>query len=222
MEIYPIPGFSEPFSCFTHLFATIVFIPWGWILIRRGRGSRVRVVSLTLFVFATLLMLSMSGVYHLLSPGGAGRAVLARLDHAAIFVLIAGTFTPPHCILFRGVMRWGMLLVIWSIAITAITLKSIFFADFPEWLGLCLYLGMGWMGVVSGWALLKRYGFKSIRMLLWGGIAYSVGAVFDFARAPILITGVVGPHELFHVAVLVGLVLHWRWIYGWAHWEIAR
>ncbi|MCH7686959.1 MAG: hypothetical protein IH899_09800 [Planctomycetes bacterium] len=82
MDVYPIRGFSEPFSCFTHLFSTGIFLVWGWFLLRQGRGSRGRLLSLGLFVFATLLMLTMSGVYHLLSPGGAGRAVFARLDQA--------------------------------------------------------------------------------------------------------------------------------------------
>ena len=215
MDIYEIPGFSEPFSCFTHLFPTGIFLVWGWFLLRRGRGSRGRLLSLGVFVFATLLMLTMSGVYHLLSPGGAGRAVLARLDQAGIFVLIAGTFTPIHAILFQGVWRWGMLMVIWCAAITAIILKSIYFNDVSEVLDLSLYLGLGWVGVVSGLALYRRLGLDFVLPLLWGGVAYSIGAILDFTRTPVLIPGVIGPHELFHVAVLTGLTLHWWWVYKW-------
>jgi channel protein (hemolysin III family) len=169
MDVYPIRGFSEPFSCFTHLFSTGVFLVWGWFLLHRGRGSLSRLLSLGVFVFATLFMLSMSGVYHLFSPGGAGRAVLARLDQAAIFVLIAGTFTPIHTILFQGVWRWGMLLVVWCAAITAITLKSIYFDDVSETLSLGLYLGLGWVGVVSGLALYRRLGLNFVLPLLWEG-----------------------------------------------------
>ncbi|NIR95541.1 MAG: DNA-binding protein, partial [Gammaproteobacteria bacterium] len=62
---------------------------------------------------------------------------------------IAGTFTPIHGLLFTRSLRWGILLLIWAIAITGITLKSIFFNDIAEWLGLTLYLGLGWVGALT-------------------------------------------------------------------------
>jgi len=113
--------------------------------------------SLSVFALSSVLLLSLSGVYHLLAPGTAGRQVLQRLDHAAIFVLIAGSFTPVHAILFRGAWRWAMLAGIWAAAITGLVLKTVFFATLPEWLGLLMYLGLGWMGVISALALAGRY-----------------------------------------------------------------
>src|SRR6478672_10312211 len=102
IETYPIPGFSDPFSSLTHLLGAGAFACLTPLLILKGRGDPWRVASLGVFAFSTVFLLAMSGTYHLLSPGTPGRAVLQRLDHAAIFVLIAGTFTPFHCILFRG------------------------------------------------------------------------------------------------------------------------
>ena len=94
MSVLPIPGFSDPVSSLTHLAGAVVSAVLGAFLIYRGRGELRRVVSLAVFVFSCVLLLSLSGVYHLLSPHTAGRSVLMRLDHAAIFVLIAGSFTP--------------------------------------------------------------------------------------------------------------------------------
>jgi channel protein (hemolysin III family) len=159
-------------------------------------------------------MLSMSGVYHLLSPDGVGRIVFQRLDHSAIFILIVGTMTPIHKILFEGLMRWGWLLLVWLIAITTLTLKTIFFTSFPEWLGLVLFLCLGWLGIVSVGIVWYRRDMSFIKLLLFGGLAYTVGAILEFFQEPILIPGVLGPHELFHITVLVGLGLHWKFIYN--------
>jgi channel protein (hemolysin III family) len=154
----------------------------------------------------------MSGVFHLLEPQGSARDVLQRLDHAGIFFLIAGSFTAVHGILFRGIWRWGMLLLIWAIAITSITLKTIYFHDLSEWLGLSLYLGMGWLGAITGVLLYRRFGFVFIKPLVYGALAYTAGAVIEFIRMPVLIPGVIGPHELFHIAVLIGLGYHFAFV----------
>jgi len=212
--VWSIAGFSDPVSSLTHLVAAVVFTALGAVLLRRGRGDPGRMAALSAFAFSCVLLLSLSGVYHLLSPGTAGREVLKRLDHAAIFVLIAGSFTPVHAILFRGAWRWGMLALIWAAALTGLTLKTVFFATMPEWLGLAMYLGLGWLGVISGVALARRYGLRFIHPVLWGALAYTAGAVCEFLRWPVLLAGIVGPHEIFHLAVLAGISCHWAFILG--------
>lgn len=211
-SIIPISGFSEPFSSMSHLFAAGLFLLPGARLIYLGRNSPVKIASYGVFVFSSIFLLSMSGVFHLLNPQGAAREVLQRLDHAGIFFLIAGTFTAVHGVLFRGVWRWGMLLLIWAIAISAITLKTIYFHDLSEWLGLSLYLGMGWLGAITGILLTRRYGFSFIKYLIYGALAYTAGAIVEFIHMPVLIPGIIGPHELFHVAVLIGLGYHFAFV----------
>jgi len=215
-SIHPIPGFSEPVSSLSHLLGAGVFFALSLFLLRRGWGSWSRLFYLGVFTFADVFLLSMSGVYHLLAQGSGGRAVLQRLDHGAIFVLIAGTFTPVHGILFHGWLRWLPLLLIWSAAATGITLKTIFFNGVSEWLGLALYLGMGWIGIASGVLLYRRFGYPFVRPLLWGAVAYTLGAILEFLRWPILFPGVIHAHELFHLAVLAGLFLHWQFVMQFA------
>jgi channel protein (hemolysin III family) len=215
IAIHPIPGFFEPVSCWTHLIGAVVFVALGVMLIRRGHGHRGRMTALGVFALGSVFLLSISGTYHLLSPGP-GREVLRRLDHAAIFALIASTFTAIHAVLFVGPWRWGMIVAIWTMAITGITFKTLFFHSVPEWLSLSMYIGMGWIGLVSGLKLLHRLGFAPLRLLLYGGLAYTIGAVLEYLKRPILLEGIVGPHELFHVAVLVGIFFHWRFIYAFA------
>jgi channel protein (hemolysin III family) len=215
-----IPGFSEPFSSLSHLAGAIVFAWLSVSLIRRGRGNAGRIVSLIAFAFSCVLLLSISGVYHLLSPSGAGRYVLHRLDHAAIFILIAGSFTPVHAILFKGPWRWGMLAAVWTMAITGLTLKTVYFTSMPEWFGLLLYLGLGWFGLVSGIALARRFGFRFVRLVVWGALAYTFGALADFLHWPVPLPEIVGSHELFHLAVLAGISFHWKFILSIASGEL--
>ena len=213
---YAIPGFSDPISSLSHLAGALICLGLTFPLLRRAGGHGGRIVFLGVFAFSCVLLLSMSGVYHLLPLGGTTRAVFLRLDHGAIFVLIAGSFTPIHGILFTGLGRWVPLLLIWAAAIAALTLKTVFFEDLPLWLGLSLYLGLGWLGLASGGVLWYRYGTAFIRPLLLGGLAYTAGAVLEFLDWPTVIPGVLGPHELFHLAVLAGVGLHWAFIFRFA------
>ena len=131
MKIIPIAGFTEPFSSISHLLAAFIFFVAGLVLILRHKRKGLGTFSMSIFIFSSVTLLSLSGTYHLLDNGSTGREVLRRLDHAGIFLLIAGTFTPIHINLFRGLSRWGILVFVWMLAITGITLKSIFFNEIP-------------------------------------------------------------------------------------------
>lgn len=211
IDVYAIPGFREPVSCFTHLLAAPVFATLGYYLVRRGRGSRGRMTSLAIMAFSSVFLLSMSAVYHLLGPG-TGRYVMRQLDIAGVFALIAGTVTPVHAILFRGLNRWAPLVLVWSAAATGITLSTVFAESLAPGVGTVIFLLLGWGGLISCVLLWRRYGFSFIKPLLAGGAAYTLGAIILGLNWPTLIPGVVGAHELWHVAVLVGLGLHWKFV----------
>ncbi|MGC4005633.1 MAG: hemolysin III family protein [Pirellulales bacterium] len=213
-DVYPLPGFFQPFSALSHLLGAVIFLIAGTVLVRRVRWGEGRKFFVGLYVFSVVFLLSMSGVYHMMERGGTPRMVMERLDHSAIFLLIAGTFTPVHGLLLSGWRRWAPLLMIWTAAITGITLKAIFFNDMPEALGLSLYLMMGWFGVVSGVLIAKCYGWDAMKMIILGGVAYSLGGVMEFLSWGTLIPGVVHPHELFHLFVLIGIVCHWMFVRG--------
>lgn len=214
-RLLALSGFGDPFSSLTHLVGAAVFAALAVMLVRNGRGDARHRGSLAVFAAACVVMLSVSGTYHLLQPG-AGRDLLQRLDHAAVFVLIAGSFTPVHVYLFRGFRRWGMLAGIWTLALAGVAMKMLYFSEIPEWLGLLFYLGLGWLGLVSWTMLLRRHGFRAVRAALWGALAYTAGALVDFLRWPELVPRVIGAHELFHLAVLAGISFHWLFIHGFA------
>jgi channel protein (hemolysin III family) len=212
MNTTSIPGFTEPFSSLSHLLGAFIFFIYGIKLIMLARSHAGWMAAVSVFVLSGVFLLSMSGVFHLLEFHGINRAVLQRLDHAGIFALIAGTFTPVHSIIFKGFWRWGFLIAIWSLAIAGITLKSIFFNELAEWVGLVAYLGLGWLGILSAYMTHRLHGFSIIKPLVYGALAYTAGASMEFLRLPVLITDVIGPHELFHIAVLAGIAWHWLFI----------
>lgn len=219
-NVISITGFSDPFSSLSHLLGAGVFAVLSVFMLRRGRGDPWRVASLGLFSLGAVTLLTISGVNHLIERAGPTHLVLQRLDHAAIFALIACSFTPIHMILFHGWGRWGTLLIIWAIAILGITLKSIYFDSISANFGTAMYIGMGWIGLGSWFSIVRRYGFDFAQPIMWGGIAYTVGAILDSLHWPVVINGVIQWHEVFHVAVLMGLACHWAFIYRIANWPL--
>jgi channel protein (hemolysin III family) len=215
MRVIAIPGFSDPVSAMTHLLGSAVFAVAGVFLVRKGSqaddpGWNWSMTALAVFVFAAVAQLSISGTYHILQPGLSPRLVLQRMDHTAIFVLIAASFIPVHVILFEGWRRWLIPLLLISLAVSGITVKLFYFEGVPEIAGLAFYLAMGWVGAYSCYMLYRRYGWQFIRPAVWGGVAYTLGGAIEFLRWPVLFEGIVGPHEIFHLAVLVGLGFHFR------------
>jgi channel protein (hemolysin III family) len=224
-DLLSIPGFADPVSSLTHLFGAAAALAAGLPLVRRGLGARdlpgserhtLRIVSLVVFAASATVLLSMSGVYHMLTHGAPARDVLQRLDHAAIFGLIAGTATPVYAIMFRGMWRWGMLVLLWVLAILGVTLKSIYFNSTPQGFGVAMYVGMGWLAGVAMILLARRYGVRFVLPLFVGGVIYTAGAAVEWLEPPALIRNVFRAHELFHLAVLGGLYYQWRFI-----WTIA-
>jgi len=212
-QVIPIPGFYQPFSSLSHLLGALVFAGFSLPLLLRGRGNGLRLASLAIFCLGTVLLLTISGTYHLLDPVGTVRPLVRRLDHAAIFVLIACSFTPSLIILFRGKARWGLLLLVWLYAIIAIVFKMAYFSQITSHQGLVLYLVMGGIGVFPSISLCRRYGWNFLQPILWGGLAYALGGTLESFHWPVMVPGVIQWHEVFHVAVLVGLGFHWAFVY---------
>lgn len=213
-------GLHDPISAWTHLLAVAGFMIAGFYLFHKGRGSKLRLASLMLYTFSLLFLFSMSGVFHLLPYHTTGRDVLQVLDHAAIWILIAGTFVPIHTLMFRGPKRWGVLLLVWLITIPGVTLTAVFFSTLPEWLSLTFYLGLGWIGLLSAYYVVRDYDHKEARYIYLGGISYSIGAVMEFMRWPNPIPAVFEAHDVFHIFVILGALFHWRFVYDHASWPI--
>jgi len=208
-----MPPLTDPVAALTHTVGAIAFAIFAVPLIRRGRGAPVRRGALIVFASTAVLLLSASAAFHAMPSGAAARAALQRVDHAAIFLLIAGTFTGIHAILFTGPLRWGVLAFVWIGAVSGVVVKLIYFETMPEALGVGLYLAFGWFGALTMIAVWRLHGGRHTVQLIVAGLAYTIGAVFELTNWPTLVPGLIGPHEAFHIAVIVGLGVFWMFIY---------
>jgi channel protein (hemolysin III family) len=214
-----LPGFYEPFSSFSHWLGAVVFAFLGWLLLVRARNNRGGFRYVAVFAAAVVLQMVISGLFHMPPRGSPLHRVIERLDHAVIFIMIAGSFTPGLGILCVSRVRSAGLVLIWGAALIGITIKTLFFEYVPEWLGFSMYLTLGWLGafVVVGTA--RRYGLNFVKPLLLSGAIYSVGGVNEFFQYVDIIPGVIQAHELHHIAVLLGAFCHWLWVWQFATWE---
>ena len=171
---------------------------------------------MAVFAIFSVLLLTVSGAYHMVHPLRAIKTTLYLVDVCAIFLLIAASFTAVHGILFQGPKRWGMLAIVWLLAITGIIVRLSFVEGFPQQLGHIMFLVMGWLGVLSAYWIRQDYGWAHVIPLAMGGVLYTVGAVSNSLGWPTVIPEVWGPHETHHLTVLAGLAFHWHAVAGFS------
>jgi channel protein (hemolysin III family) len=228
--IQSVTGFAEPLSSWSHLIGACVFavlsVPLMWRALKgssapNSAGLVARVGGVGVFCLTVVTLLVISGVYHLLGFNTTGRWVLLRLDYAAIFILIAGSFTPIFAILLRGIWRIAALATIWSVTIAGITFKTLYLSQLSPSLGAVIYLGIGSFGLIVAVVIWRRCGPSFVEPMLLSATAYVAGTAIQLACRPELIPGIVGPHELFHIAVLFGIACHWRFVWQFADGSVA-
>jgi hemolysin III len=168
------------------------------LVLTAGEG-RARVAAL---VFATCLAgcFGASAVYHRFTWRPRARAWLARVDHAGIYLLIAGTYTPFGLLVMSQAWSVPVLSIVWSGALVAIMLK-LFWVRAPKWLSAAIGLTLGWIGVVAISQLLK-VDVIGLLLVVAGGLLYSAGAIVYARRRPDPAPTVFGYHEVFHVLTL--------------------
>jgi hemolysin III len=150
-------------------------------------------------------MLGVSALYHRPTWAPGPRTWMRRLDHAAIFVLVAGTYTPFALLL--GARGPAVLALAWGGAVLGI-LQSLFWVNAPRPLVVCLYVALGWAVAVFWPALQAALGVPALSALVLGGVLYSIGAVVYAARKPDPSPAVFGYHEIFHAFVIAAAVCH--------------
>jgi hemolysin III len=170
------------------------------VLIARRTGDPVHLVACSIYGLTLILLYLASTLYHSI-PSPRAKRVLRVLDHSAIYLLIAGTYTPFTLISLRGGWGWTLFGLVWGMAILGIALKIVAMGRF-RWLSMVLYLGMGWLVVIALEPLLRAVSAGGVRLLFLGGVSYTLGTVFyGWRRLPY-------HHAVWHAFVLAGSVLH--------------
>ncbi len=199
--------FREPFNGLSHLIGAILSMIGFIYLIFRGWGDSTRVIAYLIYGISLILMFSSSAVYHLVHASDRVMLVLRKLDHTAIYLLIAGSYTPMCLIFFEGFWRFGMLTIIWSMALVGIIVK-LFVIKAPRWVTAGLYLLMGWTCVMAIGEMIRTMPAGAFVWLILGGLFYTVGAVIYITRKLDFKPDVFGFHEVWHIFVILGAASH--------------
>lgn len=163
-------------------------------------GNAWHIASSSIYGATLILLYTASTLYHGL-PHPAAKRVMQRIDHAAIFLLIAGTYTPFTLVNLRGEWGWSLFGLVWGLAILGVVLETVVKRRI-KWLSLSLYLGLGWLVVIAIEPLLDAVATGGVILLLAGGLCYSIGVIFYVWKR------LAYHHAVWHLFVMAGSLLH--------------
>ena len=198
---------KDPVSALSHLLGVILAITGTKILLQQASHPMDR-LGLAIFGGSLICLYSASTLYHALDVSAETNLILRKIDHAMIYVLIAGTYTPVCLIALTGAWGTALLIAIWTIAAAGIGLTLLWF-DAPRWLTTSIYVLMGWLVVVATVPIQQTVGTVGLVWLIAGGVLYTIGAVIYGTKRPNITFAMFGFHEIFHLFVLGGSFCHY-------------
>ncbi len=203
----------EPVNSLTHWGGAALALIGLIALLIVGWGTPAKVVSLIIYGASLIFLFSASATYHMVRVKDKALEIFRKIDHAAIYFLIAGTYTPFCINAFTGFWKWGMLIIIWSLALIGIGVK-VFIIRVPRWLNAGIYLAMGWLCVGASGQLLAALPAWVLTWLIIGGVIYTLGAIVYITKIFNFVPGVFGFHEVWHIFVLLAAAAHFVAVLG--------
>lgn len=197
----------EPVNGLTHFFAALAAVAGLIVLLILSRADFLKQESLLVYGASLVLMLTSSAAYHLIQGSPRRIQFLRKLDHSSIFILIAGTYTPICVNLLTGFWQWGMLAIVWALAIIG-SVSKIILINTPRWFTATVYLIMGWLALLGIGEILTALPVGALILLVLGGIVFSLGAIVYITKTMNFFPGVFGFHEVWHIFVIVGCLCH--------------
>ena len=198
---------KDPWSAYTHFLGALAGVLALVLLLRMAAGDAPKIVGMALFGSTAALLFLASGSYHFFDLGERGNRLLRRLDHAAIFLFIAGSYIAPLIHTLDGAWRVTMLSVIGGLALVGVVMK-LFWLGGPRWLTAAVYLAMGWVIVIPAYQVLPRLTPNGLLWVTLGGLIYTTGAFVYARKKPDPLPGMFGFHEVWHLFVLAGATSH--------------
>lgn len=216
METIKSRKIKEPGSAITHFIGMFMAAAAAAPLILKAESgvSKGNIGAVIVFIVSMILLYGASTSYHTFDISAKVNKVLKKLDHAMIFVLIAGTYTPICVIGLGDQLGYLLLTVIWTIAAMGITFKMLW-VTCPKWISSVMYIIMGWLCMVAAPFLIKNLGSGAFAWLLTGGIIYTIGGVIYALKLKNFNERhkMFGTHEIFHLFCLGGSFCHFMLVY---------
>lgn len=205
-------GLKEPFNSISHMVGGGLGIIGLVALVLLAEGP-LEIVSAVAYGVGLVAVFTMSSIYHAIPCTPRTEKWLERLDHVAIYLLIAGTYTPVCLVLLGGAWGWSLFGTVWGISVLGIVL-ALTLPLGPEWVHIAGYIALGWVAVIAAPVLFPILTAGGLAWLVAGGVIYTVGALFYVWDRPRII-GKLGAHELWHLFVIGGSASHFVFVVGW-------
>jgi hemolysin III len=202
---------QEKISCYSHVAGVVAAIAGTVYLIYAVRTSAAHVVVSIVYGFSVILLFLASASYHAFKQNENEISIWRKLDHSAIYFMIAGTYTPVCYVYLSGYWKWSIIIIQWALVIAGMFLKFSYLKA-PRYFSTIIYLLMGWIGIVAIREFLTTMPPHAVFYLFAGGMSFTVGAIFYAIKKPVWRTGL-GFHEIFHLFVLLGGVFHYLLVY---------
>jgi len=197
----PISGLTHLGAAILSLFGLIALIIFSW-------GDTPKLVSVIIYGVTLIAMFSASATYHMTISSPKVIEILRKVDHSAIYLLIAGTYTPFCVNAFHGFWKWGLLSIIWGLALVGIGIK-VFIIRSPRWVNAGIYLIMGWLIVAAAGEMAKTLPAEVLTWLIIGGVIYTLGAIVYITKKMDFIPEIFGFHEVWHIFVILAATAHY-------------
>jgi hemolysin III len=215
MERLTLGQMQNPIRGFLHGGAALASLVGLILLVYRARGDATALVGALVFGTALIVMYTISTLYHSIPWRAEWKHRLQRLDHSAIYLVVAGTFTPVAIASLEGATLAVGLSLVWAIAATGILLKAVL-PSVATWLSVTLQMVMGWLVIFWIPQILDGIGMAGLVLIALGGLCYSGGVVILTTQRPRLAPRSFSYHELFHVLVILGSLFHYLAVFVYA------
>lgn len=203
---------KEKINTLTHFFMFIAGIVGLVLMILKAWGMPKLVFTVTVFGLSIITLYGASSIYHWVKTTPQKELLLRKLDHISIYFLIAGTYTPILSQCLEGLWKWIMLSTIWLLSIIGAVLK-VWFMNIPRYISTLFYIGLGWMALIPIRKLVEVLPPAGTILLFAGGLAYTFGGIIYATKIFNFVPNKFGFHEVFHIFVGIGTVLHFLLVY---------
>lgn len=205
----------RPWSAITHGIGAALALLGTVLLLVKAALLHLGAMSITAFAIYGASMIGLytaSTLYHCINTKVSGRLALRKFDHASIYALIAGTYTPVCLVALKGAWGWSLFGVIWGLAVAGVVL-SIVWIGAPRILTSVIYISMGWLALIAFYPLMQVLPPSGFFFLLLGGVLYTVGGILYALKRPGRNNPKFGCHEIFHVFIILGSMAHFLLMY---------
>lgn len=198
---------KEPVNTWTHFITFMAAIVGLVFLIIMSKNNISKLVTMTIYGVSMILLYGASSLYHWVQTTPQKELLLKKIDHIAIYFLIAGSYTPVFYFGLGGAWRWAMLISVWSLAVLGMALK-IWFIHAPRYVSSAFYVSLGWIALVPFLQLIKNLPLGAIILMAVGGVIYTMGAVIYATKIFDFFPKRFGFHEIFHLFIAAGSIVH--------------